>query len=148
MKVILISDIKNIGQKGEEKEVKPGFARNFLFPKKLAVTVDSVEAQKIIAEKDKKQSSDRKAKEDVELKMAKISDKKINITRKTTKQGKLYAGVDADEIQKLVEENFQIKPKEIVADLPIKSIGEYQISVKFASSKKVDFTLVITAETS
>ena len=113
MKVILIADIKNIGQKGDEKEVKPGFARNYLLPQGLAVLADSAEATKILSAAKKKNEERNREKEKVEEGLSKITDKELTFRRKASKSGKLYGGVSKKEILETIEQKMGIKLEEI-----------------------------------
>jgi large subunit ribosomal protein L9 len=145
MKVILTADIKNVGQKGEEKEVKPGYARNFLFPKNLAVTADSKIGQEIIAAKE---SQSEKQQEEIQ-KVAEIASKnqdlKISFERKASSAGKLFGGVTTKEIKLAAEEKLGIKVESISPNLAIKETGEHKISLDLPGQQTLGIVVSVTA---
>lgn len=126
MKVILTSDIKNIGQKGDIKEVKPGYVRNSLFPRGLAVTADSSPGQKILSIKE---SETEKQKEKVE-KVAKIANAnqnlEISFERKASKAGKLFGSVGTKEIKTVVEKKLGLKVESLEPNSAVKEVGEHK----------------------
>lgn len=145
MKVVLIQKADGIGEKGDEKEIKPGFARNFLFPRGLAVPVESEMGKKILAEI----KNVRKEKEDKENKinelLANHQNIKIVFTRKTRGK-KLFASVKMADIISSIEKIVGLKPISILPKNPIKEIGEYKIEAQFSGKRKSDVTIEIAAE--
>ena len=132
MKVILTADVKGQGKKDQMVEVSDGYARNFLFPKKLAIPADS----KSINEMKNKEAS-KQHKIDVEIAEAKeIAEKleKINVVIKATSgsDSRLYGAVTVKEIADSLSEQFDITidKRKIVLDKPIKNYGEYTLDVK------------------
>ena len=125
MKVVLIKDIPQLGQVGESKDVKPGYARNFLLVKGLAVLPSDPKAQEIIVQKSKKQKevAQETQKELAEIK--KLEGKKIVFSVKVNKKGVPFKAIQAKDIaQKLKIEEKQVLTK------PIKKIGEHQVVIK------------------
>ena len=130
MEIILLQDVKNIGKKGQTKNVPDGYARNFLLPKKLAeiATPEAV----LIA---KQNEDNEKLKQSLALqearKMAeKLHGKKI-IIRAKGKNGKLFGSVTRREIaQALVRDGFEIEEKTVKAD-HLKELGEHNVRVEF-----------------
>lgn len=130
MKIILSQDVKSLGKKGDLKEVSEGYARNFLFPKKLA----QVATPGAIAESQKK-----KAKEESENKLyiekmralAKAAEnKKITISAKE-KDGKLFGSITAKQIAEECQKNgLEIPADSIIIKKGIKEIGEHEIEAK------------------
>ncbi|MCX6810157.1 MAG: 50S ribosomal protein L9 [Candidatus Berkelbacteria bacterium] len=145
MRVIFTSNIKNIGQKGEIKEVKPGYARNFLFPKNLAVTADSVIGQEIIA---KKESEAEKQQETIG-KVAEIASKNQNLVidfqRKASSEGKLFGSVTIKEIKTLAEEKLKVKIESISPNLAIKEIGDHKINLALHGQQTLDIIVKVSA---
>lgn len=132
MKVILNQDVKGLGKKFQTIEVSQGYARNFLFPQKLAVLVDNKSANeaktKIESANFKKQTELEKAKE---IK-AKIEEVSIEFKNKTGENGKLFGSITekdiADELNK--KYNIDINKKKIILKDHIKLLGSYTASVK------------------
>ncbi|MBO5937739.1 MAG: 50S ribosomal protein L9 [Clostridia bacterium] len=131
MKVVLKQDVKGLGKKGELVNASDGYARNFLFPKNLAVEAN---AQNMTELKNREQAA--KYKIDTETAEAKknaerISGKTITITAKAGANGKLFGSVTAKEIAEKIEKEFGIKTdkRKITVD-DIKQFGTYEFEIK------------------
>ena len=147
MKIILIKDVPDIGKKYDVKNVSDGYARNFLFPKKLAIvaTVKEIknlelkkEAARIEAEKDlvKNQEIARK-----------LEDMEIEVPTKTGKDGSLYAAISTAQIAKVLKEKgFEIKKDQIKIAEPIKEMGEKEIIVEFPHGLEVKIKVIVIEE--
>ena len=131
MKVVLKQDVKGLGKKGELVNTSDGYARNFLFPKGLAVEAN---AQSLTELKNREQSA--KYKIETEIAAAKksaseLEGKTIVITAKAGANGKLFGSVTSKEIAEKVKEQFGIetdKRKIVVND--IKQFGTYEFEIK------------------
>jgi len=143
MKVMLISDAKGIGIKGDIKEVKPGYARNFLFPRGLAIEAQSQKATEILAEKERESS---KSDEDLE-KIKKAINGQDGLTlffaKKAAKEGKLFGSLKISEIAKELEKKLGVKPASIEPDSPIKMVGTHQLWAKFSATDNLNFIVEI-----
>lgn len=145
MDVVLNSDVKGLGKKGEKVRVSEGYARNFLFPRKLASEINA----QLISELKNKESSE-KFKADEELKAAKENAQKINgqtiaLKAKGGANGKLFGSITAKEIAVEVNKKFGIsadKRKIIVDD--IKAFGTYNAQVKLHPKVTADFKVQVT----
>jgi len=146
MKVVLTSDVKNIGQKGDEKEVKPGFARNYLLPRGLAVLADSAEATKILSEAKKKNEEKIKNAEKAQINLSKITEKVFTLKRKASKNGKLYGGISKKEILEVIEQKTGVKIEEIFGDFPIKNLGEHQLQIDSPGGENLELKIVVEAD--
>ena len=131
MKVVLKQDVKGLGKKGELVNASDGYARNFLFPKNLAVEAN---AQNMTELKNREQAA--KYKIDTETAEAKknaerISGKTITITAKAGQNGKLFGSVTAKEIAEKIEKEFGIKTdKRKISLEDIKQFGTYEFEIK------------------
>ncbi|MBQ3408452.1 MAG: 50S ribosomal protein L9 [Clostridia bacterium] len=132
MKVILLDNVKGVGKKDEIINASDGYARNFLFPKKLAVEANNENMSKL---KQKKQSEQYK--KDVEKehaqKIAKqLEDIFLTIKVKAGDNGKIFGGVTSKEIsEELKKQNkIDIDKKKIVLSENIKNIGTFNVNVK------------------
>jgi len=133
MEVILNQDVDRIGKTGAVVKVKDGFARNFLFPNKLAVPLTNTNLKKIEEEKQKKNSQSEKIKKEALVLKEKIE--KLSLTiQALTQEGeadKLYGSVTAQDIvNALKEESLILEKNSIVLSDPIKSLGIYEVPVK------------------
>jgi large subunit ribosomal protein L9 len=147
MKVILLKDVENVGKKDEIKNVANGYARNFLFPKKLAKiatqeAIAKLEKQKELEEKEAEQAL--KATQEI---VEKIDGLEIEVPVKVDEQGKLYGSINDVEISKLFKEKgFEINKNQIKIPQPIKEIGEYPITILFDHNLEAEIKLIIVEE--
>lgn len=145
MKVVLLSDVKGQGKKGEVVEVSDGYARNFLLPKKLAKPADNQIIQEIKA---KKESDDFKKAEEKKQALA-ISEKlkSVVLEYKTTggADGRLYGAVTTKDISEKIESvlGFAVDKRKIVLNDTIKSVGEYDIELKLYPEISTHIKLVV-----
>jgi large subunit ribosomal protein L9 len=131
MKIILKEDLEDLGKCGEVIQVKDGYARNYLFPKNLAIpatkgnlrSINEVTRQKKIRD-DKKVKGDEKLKADLE---------KISITAEVRvgEEDRIFGSVTSQDIAGLLKEKgFEVDKRKIELDEPIKALGVYTIPVK------------------
>ncbi len=142
MEVILKKDLINLGEEGDIKKVKNGYARNYLIPQGLAVIANSTNLR--ILEKHRAEIEERKAKKREESKsvVERLNGKEIEIKANAGDSGKLFGSVSSNDIAiKLNEEGFEIDRKKI--DLPhaIKMIGRYDAKVKFYEGITADISI-------
>lgn len=147
MEVLLKSDVKGLGKKGEKVSVSEGYARNFLFPRGLAAEMNA----QLISELKNKESSEQ-FRADEELKAAKAYAEKINgktltIKAKGGANGKLFGSVTAKEIAQLVTTTFSIKvdKRKITVD-DIKAFGTYSTQVRLHPKVTADFKVQVVEE--
>ena len=132
MKVLLIKDVKTLGKRGEVKEVKDGYGKNFLIAKGFAkhATAEILEQHKL----DEAQKAADEAAEIARLKeMAKKLDKlEIIITKKMGQNGGLFGAITKDEVALalLEQHNIEIDKKHITDKVAIKTIGEHELDLK------------------
>ena len=146
MKVVLTQDVKSQGKKGEMIDVSEGYARNFLFPKKLAVIADN----KVINELKNKESA-HKFKVDTETQEAKaLAEKlegiKVVISLSAGNDGKPYGSVTSKEIAESLEaaHKIAVDKRKIVLDKPIRSFGAYTLDVKLYTGVVGKIHLTVT----
>lgn len=132
MKVILQQDVKGTGKKGEIVTVSDGYARNFLFPRKIAIEA-SAAALNEVANKEKAE----KHRLDMEKKAAqefadKLSGTTVKVTAKAGQNGKLFGSITAKEIAEAVSKKYgiEIDKRKISIDSDIKQFGTYEAEVK------------------
>lgn len=144
MEVLLKSDVKGLGKKGEKVTVSEGYARNFLFPRGLAAEMNA----QLMSELKNKQSSEQ-FKADEELKAAKANADKINgqiivIKAKGGTNGRLFGSVTAKEISQLVSQKFNIKvDKRKISVDEIKAFGTYSAQVRLHPQVTADFKVQV-----
>ena len=137
MEIILLDKIDNLGNVGDVVTVKPGYARNYLFPKGLAVR--SSKRNIAFVKEERKNIELKIAKEEQASQAIFDSLKNVEILMQVEvgENDKLFGSVTAMDLQKaLYEQNIEIEKQDILLDNPIKSLGVYDIPVKVTSSLK------------
>ena len=132
MKVILKADIKGVGKKDEIINASDGYARNFLFTKKLAVEANSENLSKLQAQKDATQFRKNNEKEDAKKLAEKLTKIIVRIEVKAGENGKIFGGVSAKDIAENLEKqhNIKIDKKKIDLKETIKTLGVRDVNVK------------------
>jgi large subunit ribosomal protein L9 len=147
MKVILIKDIEGLGNEGDIIVVKPGFARNFLLPKGLAINFSSNQLIKIENELKQQERKIEREKENLSHILNQISSLEVSIKAKSEDNEKLFGSVTrADIEQLLLQNNIKIDKKYIDLKSPIKTLGLHEIDVKFNSELSGSFKVNIEKE--
>ena len=148
MKVILLENIKRVGAIGEIKEVKRGFARNFLIANKKALYASKENISQVEKIKNDLAKKDNEKKQQSKEIAEKINKKKYTVKKLCTETKELYGSVKPTEISKLIKEidNIEIKPSMIQPIKEIKSIGDYKVKITLHS--EVDAEISLKVETS
>lgn len=144
MKVVLLADVKGHGKKGELCNVSDGYARNFLFPKKLAVEANATAMNELRNREESKAHHIAEEKKAAEETAAKLDGKQIEITARAGASGKLFGAVTAKEIATEIKKKFDIdidRRKMQVAD--IKQFGEYTAEIKLYSGITAKMQVIV-----
>lgn len=143
MKVILKENIETLGRIGDIVKVAPGYARNYLLPKGLAVEATEKNAKALEHVKRQMAYKKDKALESAKTLAAKLGELSIVLLHKTGEEGKLFGSVTNMEIAAyLTDKGFDIDRKSIVLAEPIKHVGEFSVAVKI--HPEVPATLKVT----
>jgi large subunit ribosomal protein L9 len=130
-KLILLEDIENLGLAGDQISVAPGYARNYLLPKKLAMKSSPGVLRVIEARRGKIEARRQKEIEEAQVIADKLKDVKITIAMEASEDGTLYGSVNERIISDmLVEKELDIPHNKINMDEHIKRVGEFEVSVK------------------
>ena len=132
MKVILKADIKGVGKKDEIINASDGYARNFLFPKNLAVEANAENMSKLKAQKDATKFKKDTEKEEAKKVVEKLTKIMVKIQVKAGENGKIFGGVSAKDISENLEKQYNIKIEKKKIDLKetIKTLGIHNVDVK------------------
>ena len=132
MKVILLDNIKGVGKKDEIINASDGYARNFLFPKKLAVEANAENMSKLKAKQDSNQYKKNVEKEEAMKIAEKFKGILLKIPVKTGENGKIFGSITSKEIADNLREQYkmEIDKKKIDLKEPIKMTGSFTISVR------------------
>ncbi len=147
MKVILISDVENLGDVGEVKNVKNGMARNYLFPRKLAIKATEVNLKAWEKRIESAKLRRRDILESAKALAKKLEEVDISIPAKAGEEGKLFGSVTAQNISDaLAEAGFEISRKDIDLDGNIKALGTYKVALNLHAELSPEITVNVVSE--
>lgn len=146
MQVILLQDIKNVGRKDQIINANDGYARNFLFPKKLAIEATKDNLLKLQAKKD---SNAHKKNLEIEANKQiakKIESSTLELKVKAGANGKTFGGITSKEIAEGIKKQMgiDIDKKKIIVKETIKTIGRFNIDIKFGDGVNAKLALLIS----
>lgn len=144
MKVILTKDLDNLGRAGALVEVKPGYGRNYLLPRNLAVLATAKNIRQLDHQKAGILSRAAKDRQNMSAMAQKLSAVEVKLTRKVGEQNKLFGSVTSKDIhEQLVNQGYQVERKQIHLPEPLKEVGTHEVEVKLHAdvSAKVKVTI-------
>ncbi|MDR3554613.1 MAG: 50S ribosomal protein L9 [Syntrophobacteraceae bacterium] len=147
MKIILTEAVDSIGQIGDLVNVAPGYARNFLFPKKLAMEATGKNVREL--EHKKKQLAQKREihRQEMLTFAEKLNGVTVSMRRKVSEDDKLYGSVNSSDVGKALEDlGYRIERKNILLEQPIKQIGEYRVVVRIGGEVSSTISVVIEKE--
>ncbi|HNW30430.1 MAG TPA: 50S ribosomal protein L9 [Spirochaetota bacterium] len=147
MKVILQKDIPNLGDAGDIKEVSPGYARNYLLPRKLVIVANESSKRAIDHQKKLVKIKKEKRKKESEKLAGSITGLELQIAVQVGEEGKLFGSVTAMDIaKKLKEKGYDIDKRKIVIENPIKQEGEYTVKIKLDEGQTPTIKVIVCKE--
>ena len=144
MKIILLSDVENLGESGEVITVKPGYARNKLIPQGLALRASNRNIA--VANENKRVATAKLERENQALNILakKLSKVEITIEVKVGEEEKMFGSITNKDIHKeLIDKGFEIEKNQISIEEPIKALGIYHINVKISKDITSDVKLYV-----
>lgn len=146
MKVVLLQDVKAQGKKDQIVEVSDGYAKNFLFPKKLAAPADA----KAINDIKSKQSSEKFRKDTERANAKELADKigamTVKLKADAGADGKFYGAVTSKDIAEGLKEQYatDVDKRKVLLDAPIKAFGVYRVDIKLHPDVTATLTVSVT----
>ena len=146
MKVVLTRDVKDLGTAGQVKEVSDGYARNFLFPRKLAIPATAAALKQVEAREQAVVKREAREEQQARALAQRLKDQPIRIFPKVGEQGRLYGSVTAADVAEALSKQVgqPIDKRKIELHEPIRQLGEFQ--VPFRVSRTVAVTLNVSVE--
>ena len=144
MKIILMSDVENLGESGDVIAVKPGYARNKLIPQGLALRASNRNIA--VSNERKKVATAKLERENQALSVLakKLSKVEITIEVKVGEEEKMFGSITNKDIHKeLIDKGFEIEKNQISIEEPIKALGIYHINVKISKDITSDVKLYV-----
>jgi large subunit ribosomal protein L9 len=146
MKVILNENVEGLGNIGDLVNVKPGYARNFLLPRKMAVVADEKNVKEFEHQKRQAERKLERATKEAELVKDRIEKVSCVVSHRAGEEGKLFGSVTNIELaEKLAEAGVEIERKNIVLAEPIKTLGEHEVPVKLDAGVTATLKVVVEA---
>ncbi len=144
MKVILRDNLPKLGRMGDIVDVAPGYARNYLFPRGLALLATESNIRRVEAEKKIREKIREKEKKEAEELAAKLEKKSITIPVQVGEDEQLFGSVTAQDIARaLNQEGFPVDRKQIILEEPLKSLGIYNVELKLHPEVKTSIRVWI-----
>jgi len=131
VKVILLDDVAKVGRRGEVRDVSDGYARNFLLPKKLALTATAGNLKGLDHIKRQQEAKAGRIKTDAETVRDRIEALVYEERRQASEEGKLFGSVTAQDVADFLEKSqIRIERRRVHLDEPIKTLGESSVTVR------------------
>jgi large subunit ribosomal protein L9 len=147
MEVILREDVPHLGHIGDVVKVKPGFARNYLLPRGLAVVADKRNLSRLEHERRVAGEKRERVLGAAKTLAEKLSAVRLVVKARAGEEGKLFGSVTNIDVERgLAEQGFEVERRRIRVDEPIKSLGEHHVTVHLDVGVDAAITVVVEAE--
>ncbi len=148
MHLILRQEVEHLGRPGDSVEVKPGYARNYLLPRKLAVPLTEGNRKVVQQQKASLLRHDATLKADAEQLAAMVGKLTLTLTRKAGESGVLFGSVTTiDLAEQLHKSGYEIDRRKIHLEDPIKQLGEYAVPIRLHREVTVEVPVHVVSET-
>jgi large subunit ribosomal protein L9 len=147
IQVILQQDVDKLGKSGDLVRVRPGFARNYLLPRELAVPATTAAVHRIEHEKAVALARAEKAKKEAREAASKLGNISVKVTVKAGEDGKLFGSVTSKDIESALQaQGVTIDRRKIQLAEPIKSVGSYEVPIKLVSDIAATIKVEVVAK--
>jgi large subunit ribosomal protein L9 len=148
MKVILLQDIAQQGKQGDVISVTDGYARNYLFPRKLAVEAAGGALKNLQLKNAQEERRAEKLRAEADRAAEKLTDKTVTLSVKAGANDRLYGRITAADIAEAVEKSLDVKLDKRKVGLldPIKSVGEYEVPIKLHRDVTVPLKVAVVTQ--
>ncbi|MFQ9511732.1 MAG: 50S ribosomal protein L9 [Lachnospiraceae bacterium] len=145
MKVILLQDVKALGKKGETVNVSDGYARNFIFPKKLGLEATAKNLNDLKLQKANEEKVALQKLEEAKAFAVKIAEKPITLSIKCGEGGRIFGSVSTKEISQAVisQLGYELDKKKMQLSEPIKTLGTHIVPVKIHKDVTAQLTVKV-----
>ena len=144
MKVILKRDVKGLGHAGDVKDVKNGYARNFLFPSGAAAIADAGALKNWERHREEREARETGMRSEAEEMAARLRDLKLEVAVKSGEKNRLFGSVTNAQIAELIaKEGIEVDRHAIHIREPIKTLGDYKVDVKLIPGVDAELTVSV-----
>ena len=146
-KLLLQESIKNVGRVGDIVEVSPGYARNYLLPRGLAVQPTPSNVKRVETRRKEIEKQERERREQQERIVQQLSAVEVHLERRANEQGHLFGSVTATDVAKSLQaQGFNVEPGDINLPGRLDRIDTYTVQVKFAEDLATDLKVWVNAD--
>lgn len=147
MKIILLDDVAKLGRRGEVRDVSDGYARNFLIPKKLALSASAGNLKNLDHIKKQQESKAERIKDDAHGLQQRIEALTYEERRQASEEGKLFGSVTSQHIADFLDRHgVKLERRRIQLDEPIKTLGETMVPVRLHADVTAQLKVSVTRE--
>ena len=147
MKIILLDDIATVGHRGDVREVSDGYARNFLIPKKLALSATAGNLKNLDHIKRQQEAKADRVKSDAEALRTRIEALTCEERRQASEEGKLFGSVTPQDVADFLGvHGLKVERRRVLLDEPIKSLGEHVVGVRLHPEVTAQLTVNVVRE--
>ena len=147
MKIILKQDVEKLGRRGDVVNVAPGFGRNYLLPRKMAIAVTPTNIKMIEIERQalkKKVEIERKSFQSLTQKLNQVS---LTFTRRAGEKDVIFGSVSSGDVKEALDGlGYDIDKKKILLDEPIKRLGNFSVPIKISHDDRAEIKVVVARE--
>jgi large subunit ribosomal protein L9 len=147
MKIILLDDVAKVGRRGEVRDVSDGFARNFLIPKKLALSASAGNLKNLEHIKQQQDAKAHRIKDDAQGLQQRIEALTYEERRQASEEGKLFGSVTSQHLVDFLERHgIKIERRRIHLDEPIKTLGETTVPIRLHADVTAQLKVSVVRE--
>jgi large subunit ribosomal protein L9 len=147
MKVILKHDVEKVGRKGDIVNVAPGFGRNYLIPRKLAIEVTASNLKMVEIERQALKKKIEQERQSFQGTLQNLSQVTLTFPRRAGEKDVIFGSVSAGDVKEALDKlGFEIDKKKILLDEPIKRLGNFTVPVKVYHEDNADVKIVVVKE--
>ena len=147
MKIILLDDVAKVGRRGEVRDVSDGYARNFLIPKKLALSATAGNLKNLDHIKKQANAKADRIKEDAEALRDKIEGVTYEERRQASEEGKLFGSVTSQDLVEFLDKHgVRVERKRVQLDEPIKTLGDTMVPIRLHTDVTAQLKVSVVRE--
>jgi large subunit ribosomal protein L9 len=147
MEIILVEEMPNLGEVGDIVSVKSGYARNFLFPRGIAIPANERQKRRVAHDRQQLEARVSKLREAASSEADKLSKVSLTIEKAAGENGKLFGSVTTMEVEAMLRaQGFEIDRRRIVLGEPIKALGESTIEIKLHRDVRANIKVSVVAQ--
>ena len=147
VKLLLKESIKNVGRVGDIVEVSPGYARNYLLPRDLAMQPTPNNVKKVEERRKEVEKQERERREQQARMIQQLSGVEVHLERRANEQGHLFGSVTATDVAKgLQAQNFNVEPEDVNLPGKLDQVRDYTVTIKFAEDLAAEVKVWVHAD--